>query len=50
MEGVGGVEESTESVACGEGLRPAFWGELDAVVGGCLVDFAVFCEGKRGAV
>ena len=42
VEGVGGVEEGAEAVAGGEGLGPAFGGEFDAVVRGCLVDFAVF--------
>ncbi len=45
VEGVGGAEEGAEFGACGEGLGPSFWGELDAVVGGGLVDFAVFWLG-----
>ena len=43
MEGVRGTEERTKFEAGGMGLGPAFRGEFHAVVGGMLVDFAVFC-------
>lgn len=42
MEGVGGTQEGAELEAGGVGLRPAFWGEFDAVVRDGLVDVAVF--------
>lgn len=46
VEGVGGAQEGAEFAPGGVGLRTAFWGELDAVVGDGLVDVAVFWGGS----
>lgn len=42
VKGVISAEEGAETSSCVEGLRPAFGGELHAVVGDGLVDIPVF--------
>jgi hypothetical protein len=42
VEGVVCAKEGPQALSCVEGLRPAFGGELYAVVGDGLVDVAVF--------
>ena len=46
MEGVVGTEELAQAAAGVAGLFSAIWGELDSVIGSCLVDFTVFWEGS----
>lgn len=48
MQGVIGTKEGAELQACGFGLLPSIRGELDAVVGDGLVDFAVFVAFRLG--
>jgi len=42
MEGVVGLEKGAQAASSFVGLRPAFGGELDTVIGDILMDVAVF--------